>query len=195
MKKYVIVGCEHSGTRVFCQNVCNHPDVENDQVEHLSIPSGGKNFIVDHCDRMRDTSFDLSYIFVMRDKTCVSKSQEKGGSFDTLYRSHHSLPPHPMGHNHLYGRDVISNWTGCFDRLFDTCVENDINYTIVSYEGYIQSRRQILFKMYSDIGLDPKIVDYTKMTPGVDYKINETICYDSYMGQVTPKDGNAKYFT
>jgi len=195
MREYFVIGCEHSGTRLFSQNMCIHPDVEEKQVHHASIPSGGKNYTQNKCNIMRDKSRNVSFIFVMRDRTCMLKSQERDGSFNYLYEQHMNMPAHPKGWNQLYGKNVVDNWSGCFDILFDACVENNINYTIVSYEGYIQNRKQILYKMYSDLGLDPKIVDYTKMSPDTDYDVNKSWCYSGYMGHVEPKDGNAKYFT
>ena len=165
MKNYIVVGCEHSGTRLFCQNMLIHPDVETKQVEHLSIPSGANNYTQEKLNAIKSNENELSFIFVVRDRTCVLKSQEQSGSFNALYEKHMNMPAHPKGYNQLYGKNVVDNWSICFDKLFDACVENDINYTIVSYEGYVQNRKQILYKMDSDLGLDPKIIDYTKMSP------------------------------
>ena len=194
-REIAVFGCEHSGTRVITQNLLLHPHVNNDEVEHHSLPSGpmGWNPMSQLIERCQSPNYDIRIVFVMRDQTAIRHSHRRRGknSFEVLLQKHieNKRPQH--GGWACFSTDVADNWAESFRRVAEACEQTGTKYSIVSYEAYNQCRVPIITKMFRDIDIDPTAMDWSKEMPEM---FSKRFGWDAGNIYVKPHDGNRKYF-
>ena len=133
----IVCGAEHSGTRFVWALMELHPHIK---AAHLSFPSGGRfypvNTVVENKKFWGDIK-DFVFLYVVRDKWCNLKSQERESS--------------------LNAEDAVV----LSDEFFiEEMKRLNHKFLFVSYETVVRFRDRYLRQIFENINVNPYEFDY-----------------------------------
>lgn len=143
--KVIVIGPQHSCTRLFTAIIDRHPDVSF--VEHWSVPSGTKTYLFPHDvdpHDMKPKEWDR-IIVINRDSNAIDMSCERDG-----IKIHENENENQSQKSKAFIRSAIDN--------LSEAERSKISF--VSFESLADYKELYLRQVFITMGLDPGVYDY-----------------------------------